>query len=83
MVGSKAAIRVDGKQTAAFDINAGVEQGAKLSTTLFHLVLEAPSQKLDTTGYIGVKTTQPCVYVYDIATICRNNKIKGEFCYTR
>ena len=74
LVGSKAAIRVDGELTATFDINAWIQQGDALFTTFFNLVLEAAIQKLGTTGYIGVKTTQVCTYADNVAIINRNKR---------
>ena len=52
----------------------GVWQGDALSITLFNLVSETTIQKLDTTGYIEVKTTQMCAYTNDIAIISKNER---------
>jgi sorting nexin-29 len=49
-----------------------VRQGDALSAILFDLVLEAIFQKMNITGYIGIKSTQILAYADDVAMVSRN-----------
>jgi sorting nexin-29 len=69
---SKATVRVDNQYTPAFPITNGVRRGDALSSILFDLVLEAILQKMNTTGYIGTKSTQIFAYADDVAIVSRN-----------
>jgi hypothetical protein len=72
MAGSKATISVDNQYTPTFPITQGVRQGDALSAILFDLVLEAIFQKMNITGYIGIKSTQILAYADDVAIVSRN-----------
>jgi sorting nexin-29 len=73
MAGSKATITVDNQYTPTLPITHGVRQGDALSAILFDLVLEAILQKMNITGYIGIKGTQILAYADDVAMVIRNN----------
>jgi hypothetical protein len=80
MAGSKATVRVDNQHTPTFPITHGVRQGDALSAILFDLVLEAILQKTNTTGHIGIKSTQILAYADDVAIVSRNkNALQDTF----
>jgi hypothetical protein len=77
VAGSKATIRADNQNTAAFPLTNGVRQGDALSSILFDLVLEAILQKMNITSHIGTKSTQIFAYANNVAIVSRNkNAIK-------
>jgi hypothetical protein len=69
-----ARVKVTNKPSNNFTFNAGVRQGAGLSTTLFILALHYGVRKIHLRGIIFTKLGQICAYADDIVIVARTRK---------
>jgi hypothetical protein len=60
---TQAKIKIDNKQTAKFEFNAGVKQGDGLSAVLFIVALHSVTKSTDQKGKIVTKSSQICVHM--------------------